>query len=269
MGTENLRLKTGFIAFCDILGYQSFLENNSVSQSIGNVLGMINEVPKELHVKATDFWKELLANEAYLEKLTKALTKLVFSDTIVVSMECQDIQGADWEPKAFLFFMYYVSRLFGEMFFKGLPMRVAITKGEFVFDQSCVAGKALIDTYKLCHSLDFSGLVFHQNMESTSPAILNPLGNRRIRYLSPINHSTGEMKLLHFNWIPDWVKNNKILLQTDIETSVYKSFWAHNKDCGLEVESKLKNTVKLMRRLLIEWELKSQAEPRQVNEGKK
>jgi hypothetical protein len=50
----------GLIAFFDILGYQSFLENNnSATESAEKVLTIVTGLPKQIKLEVLDRWKSL------------------------------------------------------------------------------------------------------------------------------------------------------------------------------------------------------------------
>lgn len=77
----------GLIGFFDILGYKSFLANNSASDTARNVLHIINNIPK----KAVEFNRDLsksATNHPYAE-CGAAFKHLVFSDTIVFLLPYQ------------------------------------------------------------------------------------------------------------------------------------------------------------------------------------
>jgi hypothetical protein len=52
----------GLIAFFDILGYQSFLENNSATQSAEKVLKLITEIPEQTKSEVSKRWFSLYEN---------------------------------------------------------------------------------------------------------------------------------------------------------------------------------------------------------------
>jgi hypothetical protein len=51
-------------------------------------------------------------------------------------------------------------------------MRGAIVEGEFHVKEMCFAGRAIVDAYKLCESLDFSGLVCESQLATRLPKSL-------------------------------------------------------------------------------------------------
>jgi hypothetical protein len=248
----------GLIAFFDILGYQSFLENNSASDTAAsdaalNVLKLITEIPLGVKKLMADFASDLPDKSNEAKEIANLIKHLIFSDTIVLSIEYPLGASSSWKKAALAYITTFSGILFNRMFDKGLPMRGVIEEGEFLIKDTCFAGKAIVNAYKLCDSLDFAGLVYSSSLGDSLPRILNfqKTHPSMIPYLSPKN-GLKEEKLIQINWILaslDELKKKEIL--SDIETYVLRAFWAHNKDCPLSVDVKVQNTVKLCRRLAI------------------
>src|SRR5580698_3663899 len=145
----------GVIAFFDILGYQNFLENNSAPESALKTLKLINDIPKHVQKDLVEQWmKHEVSRGKIAEEVATACKHLIFSDTIVLSIEYPQNADDNWKLTALGYLTIYSSKLFLNMFFSGLPMRGVIGSGDFVFVESCLAGRAVIDAYKLCASLD-------------------------------------------------------------------------------------------------------------------
>jgi hypothetical protein len=128
-------------------------------------------------------------------------------------------------------------------------------EGEFFIKEGCFAGRAIVDAYKLCQLLDFSGLVYSPTLvpQPPSQSDRNTFDKHFIPYLSPLNNGK-EQRLIHFNWVKFLDDDSKSDFVSDIERFVYRAFWAHKKDCPLSVDLKLRNTIKLARRLAIALE---------------
>lgn len=248
----------GLIAFFDILGYQSFLENNnSATATAEKVLKIITDTPEQVR---TSVLKSILSRIGGLpgipiKEVESSLNHLVFSDTIVLSIEYPENASADWIKTALNYFVAVSAELYLEMFKEGLPMRGAIVEGNFLVRQHCFAGQAIVDAYKLCASLDFSGIVIHPKMNTRLQEIYAgwPINLFFVDYLSPMNNSS-EAKLLHINWPDSMSKEELLALRQDVESFVFRSFWSHNKDISRSANSKAENTIKLIRRFSIRLE---------------
>ena len=242
----------GIIAFFDILGYQSFLENEFSIATAKKVLELIIGLPEiakeEVRHRFRDQLPPLL--NTTVNDVHDAMTYLIFSDTIVLSIAFPDNPANEWIKTAYNFMSVLSGRLHISMFNEGLPMRGAITEGEFLIKKQCFAGKPIIDAYKLCASLDFSGVVFHPDLVPTLRKIYSgwPLELLFMPYLSQLNNQREE-KLWHINWVDSLSKEDLAVLRADFDGFIYRSFWMHGKDLPQSASRKVENTAKLARRM--------------------
>jgi hypothetical protein len=242
----------GLIGFFDILGYQSFLKNNSASESALKVLEIINEVPRN----AKENTGKIANSKPELEEIVKSLSHLVFSDTIVFTLTYPKKADDNWIQSAKSYFSVCSGVLVAEMFKNGLPVRGVIHEGDFVTKESCLAGQGIVEAYQLCSELNLSGLVFTKEfgekvIKRNKVGTITDESRYLFPYLTPMNNGS-EAKLLNLNWltfidIDDFEK--------DPEKYVLKSFLAHQKDCPASVDIKVKNTIKNMLRMLLNNEL--------------
>lgn len=236
----------GLIGFFDILGYQNFLENNSATDSALEVLDIITGIPVEVR----NFTASVVESKRPEDKeYCDALTHLVFSDTIVFTLVYPDNVGDDWKFNAQSFMSVSSSVLAAEMFKKGLPIRGVIHEGDFLVKETCLAGKGIVEAYQLCESLDFSGVVYTPSLRDGMELKSNNDGRFTFTYLAP-QKGGGEVKLLHANWLLFLGNEGLAQCSEDVEKYVLESFWAHQKDCSNKVDSKVRNTVKVIRKML-------------------
>lgn len=240
----------GLIGFFDILGYQNFLENNSATESALDVLKIITDLPQKI--------KQINGNIAITSPRVKGfddrLKHLVFSDTIVFTLDYPDDVDDKWIDGARIFMEVCSATLTAEMFKNGLPVRGVIHEGDFITKDMCFAGKGIVEAYQLCEALNFSGLVYSPSL---SNKILNTEEGKEFNndYLTTFTYLTpkkdgSEIKLLNSNWVYLLGGNEFLECQKDIEGFVLKTFWAHNKDCSNSVDIKVKNTVKVIRKMV-------------------
>jgi hypothetical protein len=74
-----------------------------------------------------------------------------------------------------------------------------------------------------------------------------------LKYLTQIKDSPEE-KMFQVNWIylSEFFEVSKPI--GDVDSFVFRKFSAHGKDCGLRVDSKIRNTQKLIRMLCLAME---------------
>ncbi len=242
----------GLIAFFDVLGYQSFLENNSARESALQTLKLIKELPGLVEKQLIEQWMKHEAGRGEMAvEVSKACKPLIFSDTIVLSIEYPEHAEEIWKFTALGYLTIYAANLFCGMFASGLPMRGVIGEGEFIFVDACLAGRAVVEAYKLCNSLDLAGLVVQDSFKDRVPKLFLPPDGPKffVWHKTPVDHSKNERQFIHLNWLGFFKPEDRQRIQADIETVVFRSFSGHKKDCSLAVNSKIQNTVKLLRYL--------------------
>ena len=247
----------GAIVFLDILGYQSFLENNSATESALRVLELITTLPKTTHAELSKSW----IDGKFDKTVVDSLQHVVFSDTVVLLLP----YGTDDESRIRASVAYLVvcaGVLATKMFDAGLPMRGAIHEGEFIVKESCFAGRGIVESYRLCSQLDFSGLIVSPELlgrltadQDTARPFFHKEFFRRfvVPILSPLkigkSERLEEQRLTHLNWLMFTAGHLRAQLESDVIQCVMSRFWAHDKDCPTSVDGKIRNTCKMIRRL--------------------
>lgn len=245
----------GLVGFFDILGYQSFLENNSASDSALEVLRIINDVPQQ----AKKLVQSAIGTEQYLLEIGNALEHIVFSDTIVFTLPYPEKADDNWIYSAQGYISFCSSALASKMFENGLPIRGVLHEGEFITQKHCLAGKAIVEAYQLCGKLNFAGLVLTSNLgdkiiASQLKGSINNDSDFLFSYLAPMKDDSEE-KLVHINWLKHLDDEHISQFEKEAENYVMNSFWAHQKDCSRLVDQKVHNTVKVMRKMFQNFKL--------------
>jgi hypothetical protein len=245
----------GLIAYFDILGYQSFLQNNSASATAETVLELITHLPQQVKGVVSKSYQELESNKEVAKQISDSVRHLIFSDTILLSIEYPANVSNPWKNDALLLLSAMANLLCANMFEKGLPLRGAIVEGEFITKEYCFAGKAIVDAYNISQTLDLSGIVFDTRLSARIRNLFSTTVRPQymVHYLTPLK-GLKEEKKFHTNWLLCYTNEEKQIILSDIEQFVLRSFWAHNKDCPQHVESKVANTSKLIRRFAIALE---------------
>src|SRR5438034_666770 len=102
----------GLIAFLDILGYQSFLENNSATDSALNVLELIIKTPHNVATQLAASWQAT----PNLSKTQPQVAHLIFSDTIVLSLEYTPDADDLWKQTALIYLTAFAGSLSATLF---------------------------------------------------------------------------------------------------------------------------------------------------------
>jgi hypothetical protein len=251
---------TGLIAFFDILGYQSFLENNSAPEAAEKVLEMILTLPVQVKEKVKAHMLTQIPKEANpnVQSATSAIKHLIFSDTIVLLLPYPDGASQEWREIALANIAFASADLCQSLFAFGLPTRGALHEGEFILKEYCFAGTGIIDAYRLCSKLDFAGVVLSEPLAADLAKIqAKTRAFNTVTYdhffvpiYSPLKGGA-EKTLFHLNWVQSIQGENRLDLKSDVIQFVMRSFWAHKKDCPLSVDAKIRQTCKIMRRLML------------------
>lgn len=248
----------GILSFFDILGYQSYLENNTSSESALEVLELITSIP---HVIKNDFrqkWIEASPDQNIATEIDNSLKMLIFSDTIVLAIEYPENADNTWKETCLAYMIMSSARLMARMFVFGLPMRGVIHTGDFIIKDICLAGKAVVEAYKICNSLNLSAFVISKELEielKTYQMRQKPLfqthnfGIYFVKYLTQLRDNV-EAKYLHFNWFSYLDFSDDTSYKNNIDSFVFNHFWAHQKDISMEANNKVFNTIKLFRKFM-------------------
>ena len=242
----------GIVGFFDILGYQSFLDNNEPEEAASEVLEQI----LALSTTIPDTMRETIkGNKKLVEEMVNELRWLIFSDTVLLSIRLPHDDSDRRLAARWVVFIQAALILNRQMFDFGLPLRGVIATGRFLVKGTCFAGRPIIDAYRLANDLDLSGCVMtprafqevadmadkraqHGQLWATLPAFFVP-------YLVP-RKSGREEKLATLNI-------QAICLETsekfggDLRQLVYETFWKHRKDIPTDVMRKVTNTEQLLR----------------------
>lgn len=243
-------MSSGLIAFCDILGYRSFLKNNSAEDACTKVLDIINEAPSKT--------KETVHNElSSWDTSALGLNELehyVFSDSIVLTLEIPDESDLSIWMNRFFHFTAVTTMLQKNMFDNGLPLRSVVHQGEYFVRENSLAGKGIVEAYDLVENLNLSTIANSKSIETKLEEITDgnefPAGHFLVKYLTPLKNGA-EVPLYNSNWIAGYEEDVLATIKGDVESYVLKSFWAHSKDCAISVDIKIANTAKLIRRMLL------------------
>ena len=233
----------GLIGFFDILGYQNLLEKNEpedIAQSVLNYLTNINATVTTTIKNIIDETTGKTALKDAAKEVLDSLKWIIFSDTILLTLpfESKDkCQTTNW-----VVFLTICKQLQTEMFKNGLPVRGVINFGKFYLQDTCFAGRSIIEAYDLCNKLELAACIFSPSAESE---FKNTINNSEDDSLTVINTWSHEYliptKMGEFHYL---VLNAHVYDKDDnnIMEQILSSFWGHNKDIPLSVQKKISNT---------------------------
>jgi len=141
-------MPTGYVALLDILGFSAFIANDSNSQFVNRYLDCLQKALKGIPIES-----------------------VIFSDSIVLTTK-------DDVPDSLIAIAEGCSRLMFELLNANIPIRGAISHGEFVrssVDEKSVfvAGRAVIDAYKFEKKQDWIGIMVAPSALSEVPDLKN------------------------------------------------------------------------------------------------
>jgi len=232
--------KHSLVAYFDILGYQSFLKNNSALETAEKVFQLVKSSPKE----AIKHWSnpDSLKDDQDWKIVIDSIQSLVFSDTIVVS--CPIAESGPTELQIALL-AGVAKNISFSMFTNGLPLRGVITMGSFIFEDTCIAGRAVVDAHSLSQTLDVAGVAFspilskymdeHPLEISKGKSLWNLL---HPYYLFPLKNQS-ELKVRVVTW-------NDLNKEADSTKQVREAFWKWEKDIPISADNKVHNTAKML-----------------------
>jgi len=223
----------GFIALFDILGYVSFLEAHATpEQRTYTALNAILEAKFEVPARITQQLGD------YIDSELKEIKWVVFSDTILIAAP-YDSQSVEDKDRKFLLMTVIGAHLQRYMFDSGLPLRGAITEGEFVLAETCFAGQPIVKAHRLSTALDLATCVIDDDIISRQPRMKK--SHLIHRYRTPLKESKEADQYILFPLCytpptgPGWH-------DTDIKQLVTEAFWKYGKQIGLRELPKLAHT---------------------------
>ena len=267
----NIKPQKGIIGLYDILGYTDFLNNNSFDtaiKDIDNVLKTIANSDNYSTNKVFDiFMRSHNANEVIVKKLLRQMKWFIFSDTIIQISTFKKDERPGSKYNKWLTFLIASLILNRYMFNSGLPLRGAITTGNFLFRKLCFAGKPIIDAYELANSLDLSACVITEEAYNEVATLINSTKYENVKklfnalivkYQIPKNDKStntdnqNQKSLFTLNlFVPKAFKRSIIKKDADLYKYVLKKFKMHNKRVTeKEVLRKVENTKKLFECLI-------------------
>lgn len=240
---ENCKKGIGIIGFFDILGYSSFIENNTTTDASNIILNVLLNLKQEVTEQHKELFKGInnTENKKKVELIIDKIEWLIFSDTILLTLP-YDPELPPHEKESFWFiFLVHCAFLYTHLFVEGLPLRGTITHGDFFLAKNCFAGKSIIDAYRETQELDLAAIIVSEKSkrELAASSLLKPEGMLGVflhEYLVPFKNQKEAKRI---TLIPAAMFIEKT---SEIRQLVLGSFWKHKKDIPQRALGKMNNT---------------------------
>ena len=227
------------MAFLDILGYQSFMENNQAGKAAATVLKVLNLLPHGIPELTSSFMPK--SRDEFRRRLSR-IKWLVFSDSILLTLAYRDRDAPELRKGWWLIFLLNLTYLYWNMLRFGLPIRGAVSCGEFTVGGNCFAGVPIIDAYRTGNALDVSAVALTASGTEELRRLSEAAGNGALAVLTAPYRFP--MKSCERRQLTALMPCFSLPTdQPDIRRYVSGSFSAHGKDVPQGAVSKLDNTV--------------------------
>ncbi|MCD6401461.1 MAG: hypothetical protein J7L73_05970 [Anaerolineales bacterium] len=269
-----IKPQTGLVALFDILGYKQIMLNNDIHKTAQLVSDTLINIPTNIikNVKTAENMSEtdqFETNQTTIDSWQKTLSKinwLIFSDSILISLPFEPQAPPPQILQHYAAFVTVCATLLNKTFSAGLPLRGAISVGEFFIEEKCFAGKPIISAYRTAQELEFSGCILAEDANNLVSQLrkevikkgyenmLTMLDQTTILYLVPRKDAPSKRNRT-INWVAldleDFPK-----IEGNIRDFVTTAFLMHNKIALPVVQAKIINTEMFVRHVLTNLEIK-------------
>jgi hypothetical protein len=237
--------ENGFVGLFDILGYQSFLENNEPNEAMEEVLQALRSMPAAAVDSIAGTFTDTEFQKAVA--VAKQIRHLIFSDTVLLTLGLPEKHDKATRNGYLLVFLLQTIILSRKMFDFGLPLRGAITFGDYSVQDHCFVGKPIVEAYRTASRVDAAAVVLGDScLNNANEAFgkYSSIGLMLGEYLMPMKGGAPERKkVVNIAAFPV----DGLRLQGDERALVAECFWKHGKDIPPTAFQKLTNTEMLLR----------------------
>lgn len=261
--------RTGFVGFFDILGYKQIILNNDIHKTAQIISDTLMNIPETVITNLTHASQGEWVNESAIDPWQKTLEQidwLIFSDSILISLPFDPSLPLNDLLKHYAAFVTVCATLMNKTFEAGLPLRGAISVGEFFIEDKCFAGKPIINAYRTAQDLEFSGCILEEDANTFISALrkdlvreggsnmLTMLDQTTILYMVPVKTGNPQRHRA-INWVSLGLDSFP-QLNCSIRDYVTSAFIRHNKIALPDVLPKINNTEMFVRHVLTNLEIK-------------
>jgi hypothetical protein len=259
--STNDEIKTGLLGWFDILGYKSFLEKNDLAYAAE----VIREVIAKAQPEGIRWIERILAcipdgmqeEKSAGQEALKSIRWSIFSDTVVLAVSLPPPNFVRSRYLIIGVFLELAKNLCVDFFSRGLPLRGAISFGQFYLHDSppILATKPLI-AHELAEAQQWSGCVFDSSAESEvsrvaagiDPDLRDVFMSNTVRHPVTFRWKRSDQSetktMLCLNW-PNMI--DRMAIEMSWPEFVEREFARHNKDISRpDVQVKIKNTAEFI-----------------------
>jgi hypothetical protein len=255
-----VKSQVGYVGFFDILGYKQVILNNQINATAKLISDILMKMPDTVVTNITRSdapavhemtGTAMAAMQAWNKILRESIHWLIFSDTILVSMALdRSLHPLLQFQRSGAFFQTCIV-LLREMFDRGLPLRGAVSFGDFFIQERCFAGVSIVDAYQLSESLELSGAVLTREAAAMCREtrefaaqhdydnMVDIMDHMFVEYLVPMKRDVNRRHLT-LNWVNLDIGLEAI--EKNVRDYVIDSFVSHNKSTPPTVYPKIHNT---------------------------
>lgn len=237
-------LQKTFVAFLDILGFKDLVKNNDTEALFSIYNNSIVALNKFLQTEWNGDYRPPHVREPVIKTF-------IVSDSIVIYSEKNDIAS-------FLKIVSYIHSLIGNLIVEGLPVRGALSFGDFIdfssIGQNILLGKSIVKSYELEIRQQWAGCViddscfehfgFDVNHDPIHPYLKD--WHSFIKYDVPLK-SGGDYSQNSSHYVINWplvFLEERMQVRFLSREIVERSFSENGKSIsGTEIQQKIKNTL--------------------------
>jgi len=254
--------KIGLIAFTDILGYSSLIEYNDVGEQLFKTLELLSQLPDEVILIMAKYSTEAVKNHRGIplgeipfefESHINNINSLIISDSILTYLEIDTSNPLSYNLALNAYF-WYMMHLYEKFMKNGLPIRGAISGGEFITVNNSFAGKPIIEAYKAGNNLNCAGIFVDINAINKMLDIdINDFYETRnlIKEIDFINRKKESQRayFLKITSPKDPFFSEEYRSEEEWIVLLTSYFTAHNKRMSKGAMEKIKGTIDMIKKL--------------------
>ncbi len=263
-------IQQGLVAYFDILGFSKIASDENIREAAKIIKGRLLSIQNEIR-------EETVRKSGPREKPTSSI---IFADSILLWYEIpQGERASEAEPLYWFDFFSDCAALMERMFNYGLPLRGAISEGNFFIEQHCFVGKPIIECHELERQSAWCGCAIvgtawerlEQIWQKRGPFFKDIMEQVCVEYRVPLKSDSigSETARPALDRVIKWFHKKGATDNYDpcISNSVYEAFTDNGKIVGEKEKRYAKNTEEFLRHVESLYVNSNQKRPNRANES--